>query len=78
MMKDYDTQKSEVVRQKGTGLYMLRIDHLFLHEYERFDDEQAHKVIDKETEAYSQHLAEMEAEYVDENDDTESNSTNPE
>eukprot|EP00973_Karenia_brevis_P070821 9845163-Karenia_brevis.AAC.1 len=54
---------------KGTGLFMIRIDHLFSHEYGRFDEVDDRKVIDKDTEAYSQHLAEMEAEYVADDDD---------
>eukprot|EP00973_Karenia_brevis_P003557 493636-Karenia_brevis.AAC.1 len=61
MMKDYDGQKLEVVRQKGTGLYMIRIDHLFLEEYERFDDEQVQKVMDKKSDAYHQHRSAMQS-----------------
>ena len=32
-MEDYDGQHLEVVRQAGTGLFMIRIDHLVRRDY---------------------------------------------
>eukprot|EP00973_Karenia_brevis_P077908 10823393-Karenia_brevis.AAC.1 len=56
----------------GTGLFIIRTDHIFLEEYERFDDEQAQKVMDKESDAYHQHSITRQAvEMADESDDEE-------
>eukprot|EP00973_Karenia_brevis_P048874 6780364-Karenia_brevis.AAC.2 len=38
---------------------MIRIDHLILEEYERFDYEEAQKVMDKESHAHHQHRIAM-------------------
>ena len=48
-LDDYDAQSLEVVRQVGTGLFMIRIDHMIYDDYAsnpllndlvtRFDDE---------------------------------------
>ena len=52
--EDHDHQNLEVVRQKGTGLFMIRIDHLDLGEYLEFarKSESARSVIDKGSDAY--------------------------
>ena len=52
--KDYDDQSIEVVRQKGIGLFMVRIDHLDLGDYLEFvhESEQARSVIHKTSDAY--------------------------
>ena len=53
-LEDYANQGSEVARQKGTGLFMVRIDHLDLGEYLEFakSSEAAESVIDKGSDAY--------------------------
>ena len=52
--EDYDRQNLEVVKQKGTGLLMIRIDHLDLGDYLEFahESEQARSVIHKTSDAY--------------------------
>ena len=54
VMEDYDNQNLEVVRQKDTGLFMIRIDHLYLDEFMEFvkDHPRADAVVDKTSEAY--------------------------
>ena len=34
-LDDYEGQKLLVARQSGTGLFMIRIDHLFMYQYMR-------------------------------------------
>ena len=54
VLEDYANHNLEVARQKGTGLFMIRIDHLDLGEYLEFakDSESADSVIDKGSDAY--------------------------